>query len=254
MFIRFNSLSLSAVLCTTLCATAGAQTPAKPAKPATSQAKPPSIVIPSAPAAKPQAATRTLGGKGSGGKMLSRDELRACLKRLDDVNAGGKDLEQRRAAMDRDKDELSKGGEALKTERADIDVKLAGVREWEGRMRNHAAEIETFNQRLKAAEEMSRAQREAQQPLLEAERERLNAARAVLAQDEGRLVPVYQGAVKAYNERALARDAQVATWNDRNKALNEAAIKQEEDRTGWLADCANRPYREDDEIAIKAGK
>jgi hypothetical protein len=67
-------------------------------------------------------------------------------------------------------------------------------------------------------------------------------------------VPAYQNAVKAYNERALARDSVVAEWNERNKAINEAALKHEEQRSAWVSECANRPYNEDDEIAIKRGK
>ncbi len=212
----------------------------------------PQIIVPAAPA-KP-AAPRTLGGKAPVGKMLTRDELRACLKRLDDVNAGSKDLDARRAALDKEKDELTRSGDALKAERADVETKLAAVREWEQRMRAHGAEIEAFNQRLKAAENAPAKQREALAKELEAERERLTKARVPLADEEARLVPAYQSAVKGYNEKAQARDAQVADWNARNKSFNEAAGKHDEERSSWLAECANRPYREEDEIAIKRGK
>ena len=112
----------------------GAQT--APTKPV---ATPPSIVMPAGPAAK--AAPKTLGGKSPMGKMLTREELRTCLKRLDAVNATTKDLEQRRAALDREKDDLVNSGDALKAERAEVDTKLAAVREWEGRMRAHAAVV-----------------------------------------------------------------------------------------------------------------
>ncbi len=228
------------------------QAPQTPPKPPASQARPPSIVVPNTPSkATPP---KTLGGKAASGKMLSREELRACLKRLDDVNASGKDMEGKRAALDREKDDLVKSGDALKAERADVETKLAAVREWEARMRAHGSEIEAFNQRTKALEQAPRAEREPMAKALEAERERLNQARAPLAADEARLVSAYQGAVKAYNERALARDSVVSDWNARNKALNEQAVKHEEDRGSWLSECANRPYREDDEIAIKQGK
>lgn len=224
-----------------------AQSP--PAKPA---ATAPSIVIPASPGAKTQ--PKTLGGKAPAGKLLTRDELRVCMKRLDGVNTAAKDLEKSRSALDREKDDLVKSGDALKTERVDVDTKLAAVRDWEVRMRTHGAEIETFNTRSKAAEAAPRAEREALAKDLEAERERLNKARAPLADEEARVVPGYQNAVKTYNDRAQARDAVVADWNGRNKALNEQSLKHEEERGAWLTECANRPYREDDEIAIKAGK
>ncbi len=213
----------------------------------------PKIVMPDTPAARP-AAPKTLGGKAPVGKMLTRDELRVCLKRLEGVNTGTKDLEQRRAALDKEKEDLVKSGDALKADRADVDTKLAAVREWEGRMRAHSAEIEAFNQRMKAADEAPRAKREEMAKEFDVERERLNKARVPLGEEETRLVPVYQNAVKAYNDKALARDAVVADWNGRNKAINEQAAKQEDERSAWLSECANRPYREDDEIAIKKGK
>jgi chromosome segregation ATPase len=220
--------------------------------PAKSQAKPPSIVMPKAPAKA--APPKTLGGKAASGKLLTREELRSCLKRLEDSQAGAKELEQRRAALDKEKDELASSGEVLKAERAEVETKLAAVRDWETRMRAHGVEIEAFNQRSKAAEQAPRAEREQIVKSLESDRERLTQARAPLAADEARLVPAYQNAVKAYNERALARDGLVADWNERNKALNEAALKQEEQRSAWVAECANRPYLEDDEIAIKRGQ
>jgi chromosome segregation ATPase len=212
----------------------------------------PQIVVPAAPA-KPSA-PRTLGGKAPVGKMLTRDELRTCLKQLDDVNTGSKELEARRAALDKEKEDLTKSGDALKAERAEVDTKLAAVREWEQRMRAHGGEIEAFNQRLKAAETAPANQREALGKELDAERERLTKSRAPLAEEEARLVPAYQNAVKGYNDKAQVRDAQVADWNNRNKSVNETAAKHEDARSSWLAECANRPYREDDEIAIKRGK
>jgi len=228
----------------------GAQTTPAPAAPA---ATPPKLVMPAAPAVK-AAGPKTLGGKAPVGKMLTRDELRTCLKRLDGVNASTKDLEQRRIALDKEKEDLVKSGDVLKAERADVDAKLAAVRDWEGRVRAHGAEIEAFNQRLKAADEGPRGKREEMAKEFEAERERLNKARAPLGEEEARVVPVYQSAVKGYNEKAQARDALVADWNGRNKAMNEQSLKHDEERSAWLAECANRPYREDDEIAIKREK
>lgn len=227
-----------------------AQAASQPAKAAP---KGPSIVIPqAAPKAAPP---KTLSGKGQpAGKMLTRDELRTCLKRLDDVNATGKALEGQRAGLDREREDLMKEAEALKPLRADVDVKLAAVRDWEGRMRGHGAEVEAFNRKLKEIEEAPRNKRDELAAALEPERDRLTKARATMAEEEARVLPAYQGAVKAYNERALARDGKVNDWNARNKATVDAAVKHDEDRQAWLTECANRPYREDDEIAIKSGK
>jgi chromosome segregation ATPase len=223
--------------------------------PPKSQAKPPQIAVPASPA-KP-AANKSLGGKAASGKLLSRDELRACLKRLDDFNAGTKDLTARRSALDAEKDELAKSGEALKAERADVEGKLVAVRAWEERMKAYGAEVTSFNKKMSELQEatnLTPRERESRVKELEPERERLAKAREPLATDEARVVPPYQAAVAAYNAKAGPRDGKVADWNERNKALNDASQKQEGDRTSWLLECADRPYREDDEIAIKSGK
>lgn len=230
-------------------ALAQSQTPPK------SQAKPPSIVVPASPA-KP-AANKSLGGKATTGKLLTRDELRACMKRLDAFNAGTKDLASRRTSLDAEKEDLAKSGEALKAERADVETKLAAVREWEGRMKAYAADVQAYNKRmaeLQEATNLTQRERDSRAKELEPERDRLAKGREPLAAEEARVVPAYQAAVAAYNAKAGPRDATVADWNARNKALNDETQKQESERTSWLLECADRPYREDDEIAIKAGK
>lgn len=223
-----------------------------PSTPAKSQAAPPSIVIPAAPkSSKP----KTLGGKGMvQGKLLSREELRACMARLDAVNNDTKQVEQQRAALDGEKPGLTKSGEELKAEREEVERKLAAVREWEGRLKSHGTEVDAFNKRSATFDDTPRDKREALKAELDAERERLSKAREGLAADEARLVPVYQTSVKAYNEKALARDAKVNDWNQRNAAANDSAKKLDDARNAWLLECADRPYREDDEIAIKSGK
>ena len=208
---------------------------------------------PAKPGAKP--AGKTLGGKAAGGgKLMTRDELRTCLKRLDDVNQSGKDIEALRPQLDREREELRVSGEALKTERAEVDRLLASVREWETRMRAHAVEIEAFNKRSAAVQEAPRNQQEKMLEDLKGEREQLQRAREALSADEAKLVPVYQSSAKTYNERATARDAKVGEWNTRNTGAVDASVKQQEGRALWLNECANRPYQEDDEKAIKAGK
>jgi len=243
--IRLSHLAVAVAACWI----AGAFAQTTPPK---SQAKPPSIVVP--PSAPAKAAPKTLGGKAASGQLLTRDELRACLKRLDTINVGSKDLEQRRVALDAEKAEIAKSGESLKADLAEVNVKLAAVRDWEGRSTAHGSEVEAYNKRMKALDEMTRNQRENALVELNAERERLTKARAVIDADVARVLPVYQDAAKAYNQKALARDAVIATWNERNKALNDEALKADEERQSWLGECANRPYREDDELAIKAGK
>jgi chromosome segregation ATPase len=240
--------ALVAALAAAVSITGGAQ--------AQGTATPPRIVIPkAAPKAPAKAESKTLGGKGMAtGKLLSRDELRQCMKRLEDVNAGAKPIETTRAALDAERADLTKAADALKVEREDIDRKLAAVREWEARVRAHRDAIEAYNKKSATLADAPRDQKEALQAQLSAESARLGASQATLSADEARLVPAYQDAVKVYNVKAEARDAKVGDWNLRNAAANETSRKHEDARLSWLDECANRPYREDDEIAIKKGK
>jgi len=222
---------------------------------------PPSIVVPPAkPSAKPPAKAaktdaKTLGGKGNAsGKMLTRDELRQCMARLDGINKTTKELQDQRTALDAERTDLTKEGEVLKGDRAEIERRLSAVREWEGRVRAQGTAVEAFNKKSAGLADASRSERETLQVELEAERKRLTANRETLQADEARLVPAYQDAVKTYNTKAEARDAKVADWNQRNSAANEANLRHDEARSAWLTECANRPYREEDEIAIKQGK
>ena len=205
------------------------------------------------PAPKP--AGKTLGGKtAGGGKLMTRDELRSCLKRLDEVNQAAKGIDSARPALDSERDALKTSGEALKAERAELDRKLAAVREWEGRVRAHAVEIETFNRRSAAVDSAPRDQQEKMLEALKGDREKLHKTRDVLAADEAVLVPAYRESAQTYNERAIARDAKVTDWNQRNAAVVDASVAQQDARALWLNECANRPYLEDDEMAVKAGK
>ena len=212
---------------------------------------------PAKPTAKPAAKTagKTLGGKTvTGGKLMTRDELRTCLKQIDEVNARVKDIEGQRPLLDREREELKAAGDLLLAERANVDRQLVAVREWETRMRAYSVEVETFNKRSVEAQEAPRGQQDKLAKELKADRERLEKLRETLTADEARLVPTYKAAANSYNERALARDAKVTDWNARNAAAVDASVKQQEDRAVWLNECANRPYLEDDETAIKAGK
>ncbi len=205
------------------------------------------------PGAKP--ADKTLGGKQAGsGKLMTRDELRTCLKRLDDVNQAGRDVEAQRPLLDREREELKASGEALKAERAEVERLLAAVRDWEGRVRAHAVDIEAFNKRSASVAELPRGEQQKVTEELKLERERLETVRGALGVDEAKVVPTYQNTTKTYNERALARDAKVTDWNTRNMASVDAAAKQQDAGALWRNECANRPYLEDDEKAIKAGK
>ena len=60
--------------------------------------------------------------------------------------------------------------------------------------------------------------------------------------------------MQAFNVKVRALDGRVAEWNKRNNAYNDANAAIESDRAAWGANCGNRRYREEDELAIRSGK
>jgi hypothetical protein len=63
-----------------------------------------------------------------------------------------------------------------------------------------------------------------------------------------------QEAVASYNARAAALDSRIKDWNERNARANEASSALQNERENWVSSCADRRYREDDELAIKRGQ
>jgi hypothetical protein len=196
---------------------------------------------------------KTIGGKLASGKLMTKDELRTCFARREELNVGAKKIDANRVQIDAERAEVLKEGEAIKLDRDEIDKRLAVVREWEGRVKAHGVAIEAYNKRMAEANEAPAKQRTMADEL-KATREELEKAGAQLKTEEAAVVPAYQNAVKTYNDRAAARDTKVTSWNERNAAALKATDGHQVTREAWTSECANRPYKEDDEIAIKAGK
>jgi chromosome segregation ATPase len=197
---------------------------------------------------------KTIGGKAASGKLMTKDELRTCFTRRDALNENARKVDADRAQLDAERVEILKEGEAIKVDRETIDKRLAAVRDWEGRVKQHSAAIEAFNKRMAEYNDAPANRKKGLEAELKTEREQLEKVTAQLKSDEAERVPVYQASVKSYNDRAAARDAKVTSWNERNAAAVKSTDSHQEARLLWASECANRPYREDDEIAIKAGK
>ena len=229
-------------------ATTAVMAQSAPAKPGVKSAPKPAGKAEAKPPAK------TLSGQAGGGKLMSRDELRACMKRQDDVNQAARDVQTQRAQLARDREDLQASAEALKTDRAEVDRLRAVVRAWEDKNRAFAIEVESFNKRSAEAQDAAPWRQVELANQLKEDRERLQKTRDALAAEEAQVVPAYQNYAKAFNERANQRDAKVADWNQRSSAAVDASVQQQEAHALWRNECANRNYLEDDETAIKAGK
>lgn len=197
---------------------------------------------------------KTIGGKTATGKVMTRDELRACFARRDELNVSAKKVEAERTQLDAERTEVVKEGDAIKADRAEVDKRLAAVREWEERVKAHRVAVEAFNVRSTEAQAAKGQQQKDLLAKLAEDRAALEKTSQQLQADEAALVPAYQTAVKTYNDKATAHDAKVTAWNERNTAALKNTETHEDSRKTWVSECANRPYREDDEIALKKGK
>jgi hypothetical protein len=102
---------------------------------------------------------KTIGGKLASGKLMTKDELRTCFARREELNVGAKKIDANRVQLDAERAEVLKEGEAIKLDRDEIDKRLAVVREWEGRVKAHGVAIEAYNKRMAEANEAPAKQR-----------------------------------------------------------------------------------------------
>lgn len=207
------------------------------------------------PAAAPAAEGRTLSLGGSGkGPLLDRDELRACLKQQESLTARRNEVEQQREPLERDKAQLAQDQEALAAERSRVDASRRSVEELGVRLKAYSDRVAAWNQRARAAQERSGPGVEGERRQLDNDRAQLQKEQAALEAERAAVGTSAQQAVADYNAKAQALDARVKDWNRRNAELSDLAVAVNLERERWVDECANRRYREDDEIAIRNGK
>jgi DNA repair exonuclease SbcCD ATPase subunit len=199
----------------------------------------------------------SLGKKGTpSGKPMSREELRACLNQQAELARRRPDLTEQQAALKRGREELLQIEQTLKTERASFEQTSKAVAEINERTKALAAKIEDYNTRHAAFQQAGRTGQSAerQRREFESEQKALQAESEKLQAERGAVTPVSEQTLKTYNARAASQDQAASEWNANQAELTKVAQKYETERETWTLDCADRPYREDDEIAIKAGK
>ena len=208
------------------------------------------------PAAPAQGKISSFGDAKAGGKLLTRNELRECLKDQAALAERRPKVEAERDAVQRELDEIKQLDEALKADAAAVEsikVTLAGLNE---RNQELSRKIADFNERMSKFQESSRSgpTAERQRSNLETEKVALDKSAQELAAERTAFTSKAEQTLKVYNARVTARDKAAGEWNAKNAQSTKVVQTYETDREAWAADCAGRPYREDDEIAIKSGK
>jgi septal ring factor EnvC (AmiA/AmiB activator) len=103
---------------------------------------------PVAPALAQTAATKSIGAAKGGGKLLSRDELKACLTQQKDLATRKPQLESERAALDRERGELVKIEESLKADQAKLERLARTATEVGQRTKELQQQIADYNDRV----------------------------------------------------------------------------------------------------------
>jgi len=189
--------------------------------------------------------------------MLAKEDLRICLNDEAAVRKRIADAEAARTPMETEKQAIAAEQQAYRDERVTLEANQKAATEGlNAKFKAFATRVEALNARVAAFNENRRSGSAAEKARTEMNKERadLDAERPGLESDRAGVLARLQEAVLAYNAKAAVVDKRVQEWNVRNAKLNDDAAALETDRKDWVSNCANRRYREDDEIAIKAGR
>ncbi|MGM9513054.1 hypothetical protein ACS5PK_02250 [Roseateles sp. DB2] len=167
-------------------------------------------------------------------KLMTRDELRACLNQQAGNEAEAKAVLAAEADYKKERERLMADKELLTKEGADIDASATAIKAEQG-------ELIKFNEDLKTKlPEMTRADQKAAI-------EEYN----VRAKANDAKIEVHNKRKDDYVLKAKAFDAAIEKFNKTGKDLETRSLDHLDAVDGWKKNCGNKPYDEADEIAIK---
>lgn len=216
----------------------------------------PLLLVVLAPAASAQGAGNKSIGTAKGGKLLSREELRACLAQQKDLAARKPGLESERSALDRERDELTKIDASLKGDEAAMQKLAQSAEDLSRRTTALQQQIADYNDRAAKfqAAQPSGPTGDRQRRALDNDKAAIDKATGQLEADRAAIGPNAEQMAKTYRARADTRNQAAEAWNMRNRELTRKAQALELDQETFKADCEGKSYREDDEKAILSGK
>jgi predicted nucleic acid-binding Zn-ribbon protein len=216
----------------------------------------PLLLVALAPAASAQGAGNKSIGTAKGGKLLSREELRACLAQQKDLAARKPELESERSALDRERDELTKIDESLKGDEAAMQKLAQSAEDIARRTTALQQQIADYNDRAAKFQtaQPSGPTGDRQRRALDNDKAAIDKATAQLETDRAAIGPNAEQMAKTYRARADTRNQAAEAWNMRNRELTRKAQALELDQESFKTDCEGKSYREDDEKAILSGK
>jgi hypothetical protein len=202
-----------------------------------------------------QSGGKTLGGSAPQGKLMSRDELRVCMKERQSQQERAAGIEKRRAEVAAEVEAVNRQKADVQAEREAYNAKLAQGLAFNERVKAHAERVSIFNQRVKDFQDKPPKDAEHVRGQLEAEGEAVSKADAALKAEAPQWTAAAMEPARAtLNEHVQAQQAAAAAAVEHRRQLNEDISAYDQSLAAWTLRCGNRPYREDDEKAIRAGK
>lgn len=214
------------------------------------------VLATGAPTLAQEAGIKSLDGKAkAGGKVMTKEELRACMKQQDELAKERTDVEVRREALNKERDAIQAENEALKTEQAAFKEKNTKIKDFNDRMAAFAARVDEYKKNAEElAEEPAGPSANRKRRELEKELAAIKKQEAANKVEGDAIKASMEGDASALNARVDAQGKRAADWNTRSKSLDDEASAYEDRRIDWKLNCGDRRYREDDEKAIRAGK
>jgi len=202
-----------------------------------------------------QSAGKSLGGRTPQGKLMTRDELRVCMKERQSQQAHAAELEKRRAEVAAEVEAVNRQKAEVQAERDAYNARLAQGQAFNERIKAHGERVALFNERVKDFQSNPPEDRERVRGQLEAEGEAVARDDAAIKAEAAQwTAAAMEPARTALHEHVQAQQAAAAAATERKRALNSDIAAYDESLASWTQRCGNRPYREDDEKAVRAGK
>jgi predicted RNase H-like nuclease (RuvC/YqgF family) len=200
--------------------------------------------------------TKAIGTARGSGKLLTREELRACIGQQKALSTRRPPLEAERAGLERERKELDELQQSLDADRDAIEKLTKSASDLNRRTQELSQQTADFNERAQKFQNagLTGPTAERQQRPLEREKATLEKTAAALDAERTDLGPRAEQMGKAYAARVAERNQSAVDWNARSARLTQATRSYETDLQDWKIDCEGRSYREDDEKAILSGK
>lgn len=217
---------------------------------------------PATPAAKAPKAVKALPAtddakrRGKGDRVMTRDELRTCMRLQQSNDSRMDEIDRRQAQLAKEREELANAPDPSAGVRAAVQEKLKAVEEADAAYGAHGKAIEEWNNRMAEFEARAKDMRNAdrRRQVLKQEQFALKATEQQLLAARNEKVAAYEASVKEANEKLGQGGNRNADWNKRSEALAADEQSVLDSRRKWATECGDRRFREEDEIAIKAGK